>query len=428
MLASAIASSADASISASQSSMQPMCSVASPRWLWVATGTRCEDALDLLLAEPVLGEALARAGGDQLLRARAGGHARGRHADHAARAVLEGDGAPVQRVDLLRLHARDGRGLVLGVARGDRDLGALGALARAHELGDVLGERLGAERRLAEHDLADRLVDDLLEARHVRALLVAAEIHEAVQPREEQLVADAHDLLHARDAHAREADRDARARAPGRRRRAPMRGDRRWRWAVSPAPRPSLARARGLIRADRRPRNRATADSGITSHSARRGSRGASQGQGVSRRPSTDGNGTASASYGNAQEAERRSGRSERMLRSDGSRSSLGVAVERGKLRSVDRRGHSRGRDGGAAGHDRGGQERGFLTAEAIAAALEEAELSGEQTQDCSLPGGARHRRARRRRGPVRRRAWTARAARTRARRRRAAAGAPVRS
>ena len=44
----------------------------------------------------------------------------------------------------------------------------------AHELGDVLGECLGLERRLAEHDLADRLVDDLLEARHVRALLVGA--------------------------------------------------------------------------------------------------------------------------------------------------------------------------------------------------------------------------------------------------------------
>ncbi len=41
-----------------------------------------------------------------------------------------------------------------------------------------------------EHDLADRLVDDLLEARHVRALLVGAEVDEALEPREEQLVAD----------------------------------------------------------------------------------------------------------------------------------------------------------------------------------------------------------------------------------------------
>ena len=40
MLASAISSSDVASISATHSSMQPICSVASPRWLWVATGTR----------------------------------------------------------------------------------------------------------------------------------------------------------------------------------------------------------------------------------------------------------------------------------------------------------------------------------------------------------------------------------------------------
>ena len=173
-------------------------------------GNALEDPLDLPLGEAVGGEPLARAAGDELLRARACGHAGRRHADGAARAVLEGHGAAVQRVDLLRLHARHRRRLVLGVARRDRHLGALGALARAHELGDVLGERLGAERRLAEHDLADRLVDDLLEARHVRALLLAAEIDEALQAREEQLVADADDLLDARHADAREPDGDAR--------------------------------------------------------------------------------------------------------------------------------------------------------------------------------------------------------------------------
>ena len=85
-----------------------------------------------------------------------------------------------------------------------------GPLALAHQLGDVPRERLRAERRLGQHDLADRLVDDLLEARHVRALLLAAEIDEAGQAREEQLVADAHDLLDARHADAREPDRDAR--------------------------------------------------------------------------------------------------------------------------------------------------------------------------------------------------------------------------
>ena len=99
---------------------------------------------------------------------------------------------------------------MLGVARRDRDLGAGGALALAHELGDALGERLGLERRLAEDDLADDLVDDLLEARHVRALLVAAEVDEALQARREQLLGaallDADDLLDLGDADAREAD------------------------------------------------------------------------------------------------------------------------------------------------------------------------------------------------------------------------------
>ena len=64
-------------------------------------------------------------GRDQLLRARARGHPGGRDADHAARAVLEGDRSPVQRVDLLRGDARYRRRLVLGIARGDAHLGAM---------------------------------------------------------------------------------------------------------------------------------------------------------------------------------------------------------------------------------------------------------------------------------------------------------------
>ena len=63
------------------------------------------------------------------------------------------DRAAVQRVQLLGLDPGDGCGLVLGEAGLDRHLGAAGALALAHELGDVLGQRLGAERRLAQHDL-----------------------------------------------------------------------------------------------------------------------------------------------------------------------------------------------------------------------------------------------------------------------------------
>ena len=51
---------------------------------------------------PSVEQALARAARDQLLRARAGGHAGRGHADDAARAVLECDGASEERVDLLR--------------------------------------------------------------------------------------------------------------------------------------------------------------------------------------------------------------------------------------------------------------------------------------------------------------------------------------
>ena len=123
----------------------------------------------------------------------------------------EGHRAAVEGVDLLGTDPRDRGRLVLGIARGDRHLGALGALAGADELGDMLGQGLGTKRGLAQDDLADGLVDDLLEAGHVRALLVAAEIHRAIQPRVEQLVADADDLLDARHPDPGEAERNARS-------------------------------------------------------------------------------------------------------------------------------------------------------------------------------------------------------------------------
>ena len=164
------------------------------------------------------------------------------------------------------------------VARGDRHLGALGLLARAHELGDVLRERLRAKRRLAEDDLADRLVDDLLEARHVRALLLTAQIDEALQAREEQLVANVDDLLDACDADAREADLDTR------RARLDVLGDARGAAGDALEPIPctplSLARERSTaVRGDRRSAETVVVDrtsthrlhdSGINPHSAKR--------------------------------------------------------------------------------------------------------------------------------------------------------------
>ena len=201
-----------------------------PRWLWVATGTWSKmRSISSSVKPSATSRSRARAG-DELLRARARGHALRGDADDAAGAALGRDRAAEERVDLLRRDARHGRGLLLGVARGDRHLGAQRVLALAHELGDAPGELLGAERGLAEDDLADRVVDDLLEARHVRALLLGAEVDDALQLRREELLgarlADADDLLDAGHADARQAHMQGRAPAPGRRaRRLGLRAD-----------------------------------------------------------------------------------------------------------------------------------------------------------------------------------------------------------
>ena len=167
-----------------------------------------EHAGDLVVGEAVGRQALAGAVGHQLLRARAGRHALGLDPDQATRPSLGRDRRPEQRVDLLRRRFGDGGRLVLGVARRDPHLGAASLLAVAHALGDMRGQRLGLEG-LAQDHLVDRLVDDLLEARHVRALLIRVEIDEAFELRVEELLApvrpDADDLLDAGDADAREA-------------------------------------------------------------------------------------------------------------------------------------------------------------------------------------------------------------------------------
>ena len=179
-----------------------------PRWLWVATGTAsktrsispsskpasrsrcCERSMTISWAH---GQAVMPWASTPTTRRVPSG---GRHS-----------GAE-QRVDLLRGRAGGGRRLVLWIAGRDGDLGAHAVLAVAHALGDVSGKRLGLEG-LAEDHLVDRLVDDLLEARHVRALLVGAEIDEALELGVEELLAsvgaDADDLLDAGHADAREA-------------------------------------------------------------------------------------------------------------------------------------------------------------------------------------------------------------------------------
>ena len=189
-----------------------------PRWLWVATGTRPRDSLDLRLAVVGFGQALTGARGDQLLCARAGGHALRLDAGQRPRAGGEGDRGAEQRVDLLRRLAADGCRHRLRVAGGERDLRAHPALPVADALGDPGGEVLGLQG-LGENGLVDRLVDDLLEAGHVGAGLLRAAVYVGLELGEEELRPaavgafglDPDDLLDAADADAREADLGARA-------------------------------------------------------------------------------------------------------------------------------------------------------------------------------------------------------------------------
>ena len=155
-----------------------------PRWLWVAIGTASIDPLDLARRRSRCSASRSRASaGDHLLRAGAGGHALGLDPGQRPRAALGGDRGAEEDVDLLGAACPlSGVVTVSRVAGGDRDLGAQAALALAHPLGDVGGEDLGLEG-LAEHDLVDRLADDLLEARHVDAGLARVEVDEALEAR-----------------------------------------------------------------------------------------------------------------------------------------------------------------------------------------------------------------------------------------------------
>ena len=181
-----------------------------PRWLCVATGTAAKMRR---ISSSVKPSATRRSRERPATSSCAHGHAVIPWAATPTRRRVpcsEATAEPIQRVDLLRRDARHRRGLVLGVARGDRHLGAQGVLALAHLLGDVLGQLLGLEAALAEHDLADDVVDDLLEARHVRALLLGPEVDEAVELGVIELLcaewADADDLLDVGHADARERD------------------------------------------------------------------------------------------------------------------------------------------------------------------------------------------------------------------------------
>jgi hypothetical protein len=97
----------------------------------------------------------------------------------------------------------------------DPDLGPQGLLA-LDDLGrDPVGQHLH-EQPLAEHHVVDRLVEELGEPRHVRALLIASEIDGALELGGHQDLlcapADPDRLVDARDACTREREPDRRRR------------------------------------------------------------------------------------------------------------------------------------------------------------------------------------------------------------------------
>ena len=104
---------------------------------------------------------------------------------------------------------------MLGITRSDVHLGAQAFLALADQRGDVCSERLGLERLVQDH-VFDRLVDGLLEARHVRALLKRVQVDEALDLRVEELRVvtvrlDPDNFLNAGYAYTGEADMRRRA-------------------------------------------------------------------------------------------------------------------------------------------------------------------------------------------------------------------------
>ena len=204
-----------ASISSSHSSVQPMCSVPSPRWLWVATGTASRILLDLVRRRsPRRRAARAR-------RAATSSCAHGH-------AVMPWAVTPIsRRVPSSLLTAEPcsvysscvwipdtGAGLCSG-----KRASTLTSARRAPWRSRTSWAMCSASVSALNVDspsttCADRLVDDLLEARHVRALLVRAELDDAFEAGREQLlgavVAEPDHLLDAGHADPGEAQLDGR--------------------------------------------------------------------------------------------------------------------------------------------------------------------------------------------------------------------------
>ena len=170
-----------------------------------------EDPLDVAVLEACLEQALGGAAADQALRARARVDPRRLDAHHAPRAGAGRGCDADQRDHLLRREPGHRRRAPDRPACRDARLCTERPLPLDDVSRDALGEHLD-EQRVAEHDLLDRLVEQLGEAGHVDALLTAVEVDGALDlGRHHRLLVaapDADRLLHAGDAGARQRQPD----------------------------------------------------------------------------------------------------------------------------------------------------------------------------------------------------------------------------
>ena len=134
-----------------------------------------EDPLDVCTGETGVEQPVGGGAANEPLRTRAGHDPGGLDADDAAHASRRRAGDADEGRDLLRREPGDGCAARERVLRLDPNLGAQRVLTVDDVPGDVLGEGLH-EERLADHDLVDRLAEQLGEPRHMDAFLRGVEV------------------------------------------------------------------------------------------------------------------------------------------------------------------------------------------------------------------------------------------------------------
>ncbi len=192
----------------------PTSSVPAPALVVRRERHQVEDPLDVV-AEARLGEPLGGAASNEALRAGAGIDPGRLDSDDATRAGTGSGRDADQRDHLLRREIGDRRLPAKRPARDDAHLGSERLLALDDLCRDPVRQHLD-EEALSEHHVVDRLVEELGEARHVDALLVAREIDGALELGGHQDLlrapTDSDRLVDPRDACPREREPDRRRR------------------------------------------------------------------------------------------------------------------------------------------------------------------------------------------------------------------------